>query len=78
MKNLYNKIGVKFGCMMKKGEEKLIEKLKNDKGEFYIDKGMMVVIIVAIGLIVWSQRDKIEALFTKAFDQIDTIWTTKP
>lgn len=77
MKNLYNKLGV---ILMIKGSEiksRMIEKLQDNKGSFFTDHAIAIVATVVIGIFIFMKIafPKLQEIFTKAFDNVDVIYT---
>ena len=55
--------------------EKILEKLKNDDGEFYIDNNVKIAIVVVLGLILFNlAKDKLPELFEKAIDKAGSVY----
>lgn len=54
---------------------KIVEKLKNNDGEFYIDKNVTIAIVVVLGLILFGlAKEKLPELFQKAIDKAGSVY----
>ena len=51
------------------------EKVKDNNGEFYIDKNVTIAIVVVLGIILFGlAKDKLPELFQKAIDKAGSIF----
>ena len=56
-------------------KEKVVEKLKNNDGEFYIDKNVTIAIVVVLGIILFGlAKDELPKLFQKAIDKAGSVY----
>ncbi len=70
-----NEMGTKLYVKGQMVREKVIEKLKNNNGEFYIDKNVTIAIVVVLGIILFGlAKDKLPELFQKAIDKAGSIF----
>lgn len=70
-----NKIGMNLYVKGQMVKEKVVEKLKNDDGEFYIDKNMVIAIVVVLGVIFFTlAKDELPELFKKGIDKAGSIY----
>lgn len=70
-----NKIGMNLYVKGQMVKEKVVEKLKDNNGEFYIDKNVTIAIVVVLGIILFGlAKDKLPELFQKAIDKAGSIF----
>lgn len=70
-----NKIGMNLYVKGQMVKEKVVEKLKNDDGDFYIDKNIVIAIVVVLGAIFFTlAKDELPELFKKGIDKAGSIY----
>ena len=70
-----NEISTKLYIKGQMVKERVVKKLKNNDGEFYIDKNVTVAIVVVLGLILFGlAKDKLPELFQKAIDKAGSVY----
>ncbi|WP_317367481.1 hypothetical protein [uncultured Tyzzerella sp.] len=70
-----NEISTKLYIKGQMVKERVVEKLKNNDGEFYIDKNVTIAIVVVLGLILFGlAKDKLPELFQKAIDKAGSVY----
>ncbi len=70
-----NEISTKLYIKGQMVKERVVKKLKNNDGEFYIDKNVTIAIVVVLGLILFGlAKDKLPELFQKAIDKAGSVY----